>query len=1012
MNPPFGEASESLASYLGNEFPNWNKNILCAFIEREVSCLHERSFLASVMDRSLLNKSSYGKFRKSVLLIGEKLICVLDLGWEVLDANVEVAGCILSSSKRLAGQTTCIDLRDVTPGQKASTLPAQFDGADSTRIYSHKTKGFSAFPNHSIVYDLPESLLTAFLRHKSLKARGYLSFTGHQLQSDRHFRNFWEISQEEGLSSAGKFCHLYNGGEYSRFTLPPREVVWFGAYSKLSSEDFPSYSYRIQNKEKHFQRGVGFGVRGDYLDAHLLPDGLLFTVEGQVLPTHSYDKALFLVGLLSSAVASRLLNTYAGQHKYSGYVNLLPCPTGSGAEETQIARLVEDAIKKKRAAYSFDETCLLFRVPQIVVGDGGLTDAGRLTEDAFRAKSEALNEIVARIDFLVCSLYALRDDASLADITSYISRIPQEALLGADRGASDSISIRIISDVSSYALGAVFGRWDIRYAAGERPAPELSNPFDPLPVCPPGMLQGDDGLPLSPEEGKRQRAEGRYPLDIAWDGILVDDLKHPLDIERRVHDALAVIWGDQADAIQQEACELLGMPTLREWFRRPAGFFADHLKRYSKSRRQAPIYWPLTSPGGRYTVWLYYHRFSKDTLYRVLEQVQEKLNYEERKLSRLTPDAGGIQGATERAALADQGSFVTELLTFREEFTLVAPLWNPNLNDGVILNYGPLWRMIGHKPWQKDVKAKWDELIAGKYDWAHLAMHLWPERVVPKCATDRSLAIAHDMEDLFWVDDIGWRRRRPVAEERGLLIARFKHQGQEPLKDLRRGVAPEKVRSTLVAAAYSEAIDSFRQRNLAGNFWEALDRGDLDDFELARYSAPDRVVRHAMEDFDFAEKHGLAGYFWLVTADTPRRLYDPVQEQQREIRERTSAAVKDALKNLLEAPAPTMGRGGTRRSTTRKSVSLDRAISRSEAAKTATRISAREEPPDAAILEVVRRAIAESNDGASKSDVLSSTGLSDAQWNSVIAALLASGTVSRSGAGRGTRYRLNLTPDP
>lgn len=492
----------------------------------------------------------------------------------------------------------------------------------------------------------------------------------------------------------------------------------------------------------------------------------------------------------------------------------------------------------------------------------------------------------------------------------------------------------------------------------------------------------------------------------------MDDLKHPLDIERRVHDALALIWGDQADAIQQEACELLGMPTLREWFRRPAGFFADHLKRYSKSRRQAPIYWPLTSPGGRYTVWLYYHRFSKDTLYRALEQVQEKLNYEERKLSRLTPDAGGIQGATERAALADQRSFVTELLTFREEFTLVAPLWNPNLNDGVILNYGPLWRMIGHKPWQKDVKAKWDELIAGKYDWAHLAMHLWPERVVPKCATDRSLAIAHDMEDLFWVDDIGWRRRRPVADERGLLIARFKHQGQEPLKDLRRGVAPEKVRSTLVAAAYSEAIDSFRQRNLAGNFWEALDRGDLDDFELARYSAPDRVVRRAMEDFDFAEKHGLAGYFWLVTADTPRRLYDPVQEQQREIRERTSAAVKDALKNLLEAPAPAMGRGGTRRSTTRKSVSLDRAISRSEAAKTATRISAREEPPDAAVLEAVRRAIAESNGGASKSDVLSSTGLSDAQWNSAIAALLASGTVSKSGAGRGTRYRLNLTPDP
>ena len=31
-------------------------------------------------------------------------------------------------------------------------------------------------------------------------------------------------------------------------------------------------------------------------------------------------------------------------------------------------------------------------------------------------------------------------------------------------------------------------------------------------------------------------------------------------------------------------------------------------------------------------------------------------------------------------------------------------------------------------------------------------MHLWPERVVPKCATDRSLAIAHGLEEVFWVE--------------------------------------------------------------------------------------------------------------------------------------------------------------------------------------------------------------------------------------------------------------------
>jgi len=89
----------------------------------------------------------------------------------------------------------------------------------------------------------------------------------------------------------------------------------------------------------------------------------------------------------------------------------------------------------------------------------------------------------------------------------------------------------------------------------------------------------------------------------------------------------------------------------------------------------------------------------------------------------------------------------------------------------VVINFAPLWRLVPHhKPWQKELKATWDVLCEGDYDWAHLAMHLWPERVVPKCATDRSLAIAHGLEDVFWVEGAKgkWEARakptRPIDE--------------------------------------------------------------------------------------------------------------------------------------------------------------------------------------------------------------------------------------------------------
>jgi hypothetical protein len=74
-----------------------------------------------------------------------------------------------------------------------------------------------------------------------------------------------------------------------------------------------------------------------------------------------------------------------------------------------------------------------------------------------------------------------------------------------------------------------------------------------------------------------------------------------------------------------------------------------------------------------------------------------------------------------------------------------------------------LWRLVPqNKAWQKELNATWDALCGEKYDWAYLAMHLWPERVVPKCAKDRSLAIAHGLEEVFWVEgtDGKWTARK------------------------------------------------------------------------------------------------------------------------------------------------------------------------------------------------------------------------------------------------------------
>ena len=72
-------------------------------------------------------------------------------------------------------------------------------------------------------------------------------------------------------------------------------------------------------------------------------------------------------------------------------------------------------------------------------------------------------------------------------------------------------------------------------------------------------------------------------------------------------------------------------------------------------------------------------------------------------------------------------------------------------------------------------------------------MHLWPERVVPKCATDRSLAIAHGLEDVFWAEgaDGKWTKRaRPTRPVEELVAERTSPAVKAALADLLAAPAP------------------------------------------------------------------------------------------------------------------------------------------------------------------------------------------------------------------------------
>jgi hypothetical protein len=232
-------------------------------------------------------------------------------------------------------------------------------------------------------------------------------------------------------------------------------------------------------------------------------------------------------------------------------------------------------------------------------------------------------------------------------------------------------------------------------------------------------------------------------------------------------DCLALVFGIDRRSIGENICCEFGLEEAREYFCNARYFLQFHLNHYFKSRRRAPIYWQISVPSKRYSVWLYYHRLNRDTLWRVLNDfVKPKLSLEERRLAGLRTECADAPTPSQRRAIQEQESFASELRAFRDDIEAVAPIWNPNLNDGVLINFAPLWKLVPQLPsWQRELRGAWQTLCQAGFDWTHLAMHLWPERVLPRCAEDRSLAITHGVDGLFWEEqpDGKWKRKKVPA---------------------------------------------------------------------------------------------------------------------------------------------------------------------------------------------------------------------------------------------------------
>lgn len=285
------------------------------------------------------------------------------------------------------------------------------------------------------------------------------------------------------------------------------------------------------------------------------------------------------------------------------------------------------------------------------------------------------------------------------------------------------------TDHLSFALGMALGRFGSAYGDAEG-------------ILDPGAVDLSHALP-----------HGILFLDTTLDAEdRRDSLGHPAAMP------LHTAWSSHGPALGTKR-------GLRDWL--ALDFFKDVHKVMYENR---PIHWPLSSKDRTFVAWVNIHRMTEQTL-RVLlaDHLVPTLTRIDGELADLRAARESADKKTTRAAEKQFGSVVKareELQGFIAAVEQCAdrgapPSDNkcppreqdaryiPDLDDGVMINSAGLWPLL--EPQWKDPKKWWKELATASgrkdYDWAHLAMRYWPDRVHSKCKQDPSLGVAHGC---FW----------------------------------------------------------------------------------------------------------------------------------------------------------------------------------------------------------------------------------------------------------------------
>lgn len=693
-NPPYmggGKMNPELTEYVRTNYPDAKSDLLTCFVERGLDCTFDNGYNGFVTMESWMFLSSFENFRKKIL-DNTQIHSLSHFGWHIMRIAFGTVSFIIQNRKPDEDFKGVYNFMEYDNIDKEVERPFEFP-LKNKRFNQVNQKDFEKIPGSPIGYWLSEKAISCF-DYKTLNQIADARLGMATADNDKFLRFFWEVNKNKFVFDENKIIKEIDK-KWFKYAKGGVFRKWYGNLEyvvnwKNHGHDILNFSDEKGKIRSHnynldyiFKKGITWNALSSNSTSFRTLEYSLFDNAGSSLFVKDISiNENVLLGLLNTKVVNFLLPVLNPTLNYQpGTISKIPINT-----ERYRGIFVEESIDISKLEWDSRESSWQFLQNELIRVNGqDLEESYDLYQHYWKNKFFQLHQNEEELNRQFIEIYGLQDeltpDVPLEDITI----LKEETSIVNNQLIFNKAEV--FAQFLSYAVGCMFGRYSL-----DKEGLILANQGETLEDYLKKVSKEKDQLTFVPD------ADNIIPV--------LDDEWFEDDIVNRFYAFLKASFGVQNfDKNLAFVEESLGKD-IRKYFIKE--FYDDHIKRYKKR----PIYWLFSSPKGSFNVLIYMHRYTPDTLNKILNgyliQYREKLNTKIENLDHVIVTGSSAEQTKAQKEKDRLKLVIMELVDYERE--ILRPLAIDriplDLDDGVLVNYNKFGKAIKEVAGLNDAKTK------------------------------------------------------------------------------------------------------------------------------------------------------------------------------------------------------------------------------------------------------------------------------------------------------------------